>query len=222
MTDPSFLAARRAELQQRGLDATDLAADPFEQFRRWFDVCVEAGVHEPEAMVVSTVGPTGLPSSRHVLLKQLDEGFVFYTNYESRKGLELAANPVAAVCFPWNVLSRQVRAAGPVERVSAAEADEYFATRPRGAQVGAWASHQSEVIPDRAALEQRVAEVEERYAGVDVPRPPHWGGYRVLATEFEFWQGRPSRLHDRFRYHRDPEAATATGDAAWTLDRLSP
>ena len=149
-----------------------------------------------------------------MLLKELDHGFVFFTNYDSRKGLELDGHPQAAVCFPWNLVSRQVRAVGPVERVSAAESDAYFATRPRGAQIGAWASRQSEVIDDRATLESWVAAAEARFDGADVPRPPHWGGYRIVPVEVEFWQGRPARLHDRIRYRR-----TADG---WQRDRLSP
>lgn len=207
----------RAELQARGLRRADLAADPFEQFARWFDVATEADLHEPEAMVVSTVGDDGMPSSRHVLLKGVDHGFVFFTNYTSRKGRELEAHPMAAIVFPWNLLSRQVRIEGTVERVTAAESDEYFASRPRDSQTGAWASRQSEVLDDRGVLESRWAEAAARYEGVEVPRPPHWGGYRVLPRAFEFWQGKPSRLHDRFRYSADPSV-----DGGWRLERLSP
>lgn len=209
--------ALREELQARGLRRADLADDPFEQFTRWFDVAVEAGLHEPEAMIVSSVGEDGMPSSRHVLLKGVDRGFVFFTNYTSHKGRELDARPMAAICFPWNLLSRQVRVEGTVERVSAAESDEYFATRPRDSQTGAWASRQSEVIADRSVLESRWAEAEVRYEGSAVPRPPHWGGYRVLPRRVEFWQGRPSRLHDRFRYTSDGSV-----DGAWRIERLSP
>lgn len=195
----------------------DLAADPFTQFSRWFDVAVEAGLHEPEAMVVSSVGSDGQPSSRHVLLKGIDHGFVFFTNYESRKGRELDAHPVAAIVFPWNLLSRQVRVDGAVERVSEIESDEYFASRPRDSQIGAWASHQSEVIADRGVLESRWTDAAAKYDGVDVPRPPHWGGFRVRPHSIEFWQGKPSRLHDRFVYTRD-DASTD----GWRIDRLSP
>jgi pyridoxamine 5'-phosphate oxidase len=215
MTDLDRLATRRAELQAEGVHEGDLAPDPIAQFHRWFDVCVQAGLHEPEAMVVATVGVDGMPSTRHVLLKGVDHGLVFFTNYTSQKGRELEQHPMAAVCFPWHVLGRQVRVAGSVERVSAAESDAYFATRPRGAQIGAWASRQSEVIPDRATLERWVADTEARFADVEVPRPPHWGGVRVVPREVEFWQGRPSRLHDRFRYRRDARGA-------WVLERLSP
>jgi pyridoxamine 5'-phosphate oxidase len=209
------LDAFRVGLQARGLRRADLRDDPFAQFAAWFDVAVEANVHEPEAMVVSSVGIGGQPSSRHVLLKGVDHGFAFFTNYTSQKGRELTDHPQAAVCFPWNILARQVRVAGPVERVSAQESDEYFASRPRGSQIGAWASHQSEVIDDRSVLEDRWAAADARFEGIDVPRPPHWGGFRVLPREFEFWQGRPSRLHDRFRY-------TADGTGGWAIDRLSP
>jgi len=213
---PELDELRRA-LQDRGVRRADLAADPLEQFRRWFDEAVEAGLHEPEAMIVSSAGPDGLPSSRYVLLKGLDHGFVFFTNFDSRKGRELDAHPQAAICFPWHVLSRQVRVAGRVERVGDADSDAYFASRPRGSQIGAWASSQSEVLTDRAELEARTAETEARFADLEVPRPPHWGGYRVVPSELEVWQGRPNRLHDRFRYSRVAEDATA-----WTLDRLAP
>ena len=219
---PELDELRRA-LQERGVRRADLADDPFEQFRRWFDQAREAGLHEPEAMVVSSVGAGGLPSSRYVLLKGLDHGFVFFTNFESRKGHELDDRPRAAICFPWHVLSRQVRVAGTVERVSDAESDAYFASRPRGSQIGAWASAQSEVLVDRAELEARTARTEVRYAGIEVPRPPHWGGYRVVPSELEVWQGRPDRLHDRFRYIRIAAGSGApSAPPAWALDRLNP
>lgn len=207
----------RADLQQRGLRRADLADDPFEQFRRWFDFATEVGLHEPEAMIVSSVGEDGAPSSRHVLLRGLDHGFVFFTNYTSHKGRELEARPVAAICFPWNLLARQVRVEGTVERVTAAESDDYFSTRPRGSQIGAWASDQSEVLEGRDDLEARWAEAETRFTGADVPRPAHWGGFRVLPRRIEFWQGRPSRLHDRFRFAVDDSVA-----GGWRVDRLSP
>ncbi|MCD9624589.1 pyridoxamine 5'-phosphate oxidase [Rhabdothermincola salaria] len=204
----------RTRWQAEGLVDDLLADDPFEQFRRWMDQCLEVGLHEPEAMVVASVGADGMPSARHVLLKELDHGFVFFTNYESRKGHELDGHPKAAVCFPWNLVSRQVRAVGGVERVTVEESDAYFATRPRSAQIGAWASRQSEAIDDRATLEAWVAEAEACFDGIDVPRPPHWGGYRIVPVEFEFWQGRPARLHDRIRY--EPAAD------GWRRERLSP
>ena len=207
----------RDELQTAGIRRADLHDDPMVQFDAWFALATDAGVHEPHAMVLSTVGPEGVPSSRHVLLKGVDHGFVFFTNHMSQKGRELLARPVASICFPWNILARQVRVVGAVEQVTDAESDEYFATRPRGSQIGAWASHQSEVIDDRAVLERRWAEADARFDGGDVPRPPHWGGFRVVPDEIEFWQGRPSRLHDRFRYARD-----ASSSAGWTIERLSP
>lgn len=217
MSAPTELDELRRSLQERGIRRRDLAEDPFVQFRRWYDLVVEAGLNEPEAMVVSSVGPDGMPSSRYVLLKGLDRGFVFFTNVESRKGHELDDHPKAAICFPWHPLSRQFRVSGTVERTSDGESDAYFATRPRGSQIGAWASAQSEVLADRAELEARTAAVEARYAGVEVPRPPHWGGYRIVPTEMEVWQGRPDRLHDRFRYTLDPSSPTG-----WHLSRLSP
>jgi pyridoxamine 5'-phosphate oxidase len=207
----------RLELQSRGVRRDELAADPLVQFGQWFDISTEAGIHEPEAMIVSTVDDQGMPSSRHVLLKGIDHGFVFFTNYESQKGRELIANPKAAICFPWNILSRQIRIIGAVEKVSAAESDEYFATRPRGSRIGAWASLQSEVIDGRHVLEERLAETEARFGDGDIPRPPHWGGFRVLPQQIEFWQARSMRLHDRFRYTADPSV-----DGGWRIERLSP
>lgn len=207
----------RLELQARGVRRDELDADPIVQFGQWFDISTDAGIHEPEAMIVSSVDAEGMPSSRHVLLKGVDHGFVFFTNYESQKGRELIANPKAAICFPWNILSRQIRIIGAVEKVSAAESDEYFATRPRGSRIGAWASLQSEVIDGRQVLEERLAETEERFGDGDIPRPPHWGGFRVLPQQIEFWQARPMRLHDRFRYTADPSV-----DGGWRIERLSP
>ncbi len=212
------LDALRRSLQAQGLDRDDLKSEPLAQFRVWFDDAVDAGLHEPEAMVVSSVGPDGVPSSRYVLLKGLDHGFVFFTNQRSEKGRQLDAHPSAAIVFPWHVLSRQFRVKGAAERVSDDENDTYFASRPRGSQIAAWASPQSEVLDDRADLEARVATVEARYAGVEVPRPAHWGGYRVVPSEVEVWQGRPDRLHDRFRYTRLADG----GSTAWRLERLSP
>ena len=188
--------------------------DPLALVREWLDHAVEAGLAEPNAMVVATVGPDGAPSSRLVLCKGLDErGPVFFTNYNSRKARELAANPAVGLLFPWHPLGRQVRIEGEASRVSAEESDAYFATRPRGAQLSAWASAQSDVVPSREVLEQRVRELDQRYPDT-VPRPPHWGGIRVTPRSIEFWENRPDRLHDRLLYTRD-----ATD---WSVVRLQP
>jgi pyridoxamine 5'-phosphate oxidase len=211
------LDARRAELNEAGLDVADLDPDPFVMFGRWFDDARSAGVHEPEGMVVSTVAGNGQPSSRLVLMRDWSGGAItFFTNYESQKGHELAENPLVSLCFPWNVIGRQVRVGGRAARSTDAASDAYFASRARDSQIGAWASAQSSVLASRAELEARVAEVEERFAGVDVPRPPYWGGFRVDPFELEFWQGRRSRLHDRFRYRREH------GGDTWIIERLSP
>jgi pyridoxamine 5'-phosphate oxidase len=189
--------------------------DPLGQFRDWYEHAVAAGLPEPEAMALATATPGGAPSVRFVLLKGIDErGVEFYTNYESRKGRELAANPQAALAILWRPLQRQVRLEGLVERLSAAESDAYFATRARLSRIGAWASHQSTEIPDRASLEARVAEFEARHPGDDVPRPPYWGGYVLRPHAIEFWEGRPNRLHDREVFSR--------GRDGWTSRRLSP
>lgn len=206
----------RLELEDRGLRRADLDPDPLALFAEWFHFAVDAGVHQPEALALASATPDGRPSVRLVLLKEVSEGgFVFYTNYESRKAGELDANPMAALDFGWHQISRQVRVVGPVQRVTDAESDAYFATRPRQSQLGAWASAQSDLLADRATLERRLADVEAAWDGREVARPPHWGGYRVLPEEIEFWQGRAGRLHDRFRY------VPASG-GGWTIDRLSP
>jgi pyridoxamine 5'-phosphate oxidase len=213
------LADRRSDYAWGTLDRADLAADPFTQWWAWYRAAEEAGIEEPNAMTVATRHEDGDPDARVVLARGVDErGFAFFTNYESRKGRQLAAVPAAAATFAWLELHRQVRLRGPVARVPAEESDAYFASRPRESRLGAWASPQSEVLPDdRAVLEERLAAVEARYPGDDVPRPPHWGGFRIAPIEVEFWQGRPSRLHDRFRYGRE----TPDG-AAWVIERLAP
>lgn len=194
----------------------DLPPDPIALVRRWFADAQAAGLEQPDAMTLATATSDGRPSARAVLLKGIDaRGFVFYTNYESRKGRELDANPHAALVLLWLPLQRQVRAAGGVARLDPEESDAYFATRPRGSQLGAWASEQSRPLADRAELEERWRLLGERYGGAAVPRPPHWGGYRVEPDEIEVWQGRPNRLHDRFSYTRAP-------DGSWTRARLQP
>jgi pyridoxamine 5'-phosphate oxidase len=197
-----------------GLVEGDLAEDWPTQFGRWLAEAVAAGLSEPNAMVLATADAAGRPSARSVLLKGYDvRGFVFFSNYESRKGTELAANPYGSLVFPWYPLHRQVIVAGPVERTSRAETEDYFAIRPRGAQLGAWASAQSQPVPDRAALEGAWLAAEQRFPD-EVPAPPHWGGYRLAPTSIEFWQGRVNRMHDRLRYR-------LAGDA-WIIERLSP
>jgi pyridoxamine 5'-phosphate oxidase len=213
--DPDDLAALRREYGDAGLDDPDLAEDPMAMFRRWLHDAVVAGLHEPNAMVVSTVSAQGHPSSRLVLLKGSDErGLVFYTNYESRKATELSLNPSCAVLFPWHDLQRQVRVEGTVERVSHEESQRYFASRPRGSQLGAWASPQSRVVASRDELERSYAEVEDRFHGLDVPLPENWGGYRVVPDVVEFWQGRRGRMHDRLVYRRSADG--------WEVVRLAP
>jgi pyridoxamine 5'-phosphate oxidase len=212
------LASLRREYGDAGLDLADLDADPVSMFRRWFADTVAAGVHEPNAMVVTSVSMSGGPSARMVLLKAVDErGFVFYTNYDSRKGRELDAEPASALLFPWHELQRQVRVEGRAERVSREESEAYFASRPRGSQLGAWASPQSDEVASRQELEQRYAEVEARFAdSEEVPLPPSWGGFRVVPDVVEFWQGRKGRMHDRLVYRR------AGDEGPWSIERLAP
>jgi len=209
------VAAAREEYTRGGLLEADLLPDPIGMFRRWYDDAHAAGLHEPNAMVVATAAADGRPSARLVLLKGVsDDGFVFFTNSHSRKGGELAANPLCALLFPWHPLGRQVRVDGSAEPLPREAVDAYFATRPRGSQLGAWASHQSRAVSGREELLAAYDEAEARYAGADVPTPEEWGGYLVRPEAVEFWQGRPGRMHDRLVYRRTP-----TG---WHTERLAP
>jgi pyridoxamine 5'-phosphate oxidase len=203
-------------LPERELRPADLDPDPFVQFRRWYDDAVEHGQLQPDAVTVATATADGRPSARLVLLRGVDErGFAFFTNRDSRKGRELAANPYAALVLHWPTVARQVRATGTVTRVDDADSDAYWFNRPRESRLSAWASEQSEVIGDREELEARVTEQTARFAGGDVPRPAWWGGYRIAPAEIEFWQHREDRLHDRLRY-------TAVEGGGWRVDRLQP
>ena len=209
------LSRLREAYEMAGLEEANLADDPVAQFQRWFAEVEAAGYWEPNAMVLSTVAADGSPSARNVLLKRVDErGFVLFTNYTSDKASELEATHRAALTFSWTELRRQVRVVGDAQRLTDEESDRYWTTRPRGSQLGAWSSDQSAVVPDRATLERSFAEQQERWAGREVERPDHWGGYRVRPDTVEFWQGRPDRLHDRFRYRREQDG--------WVVERRAP
>jgi pyridoxamine 5'-phosphate oxidase len=216
VTNPATpLVDRRTSYERDALDEAHSSAEPFAQFRAWLDEALAASLKEPNAMTVATADAAGRPSARIVLLRGWDErGFVFFTNYESRKGGEIAANPYASLLFFWDVLEREVRIDGRIERIDAADSDAYFARRPRGHRLSAWASPQSRVVTDRATLEAAMAAADARMSG-EVPRPPYWGGYRVIPDAIEFWQGRRDRVHDRLVYRR-------TAEGGWLRERLAP
>jgi len=212
------LESLRQEYEHAGFDVADLDPDPVVQVERWIQKWVAVAPNEPAAVILSTAGADGRPSARTVLLRGFDRrGCTVFTSYESRKGQDLAANPYGSVLCSWVPLLRQVHLRGPMDRVPREESEAYFATRPRGSQLAAWASHQSSVLADRAELEARFTEAEARYEGHEVPCPPHWGGYRLVPEEIELWQGRADRMHDRLRYQRDP-----ADPARWVVVRLSP
>lgn len=205
----------RNEYTIKSLDFNDVSFDPFNQFRVWLDEAIDAEVPEVNAMCLSTLGLNGFPNARIVLLKEMDHGFVFFTNYKSEKGQEIEANPKASMTFFWPELERQVRILGLIEKVSEKESDEYFLSRPRGSQIGAWTSPQSATIADRNELNSRLEEMEKRFSSEPLTRPDFWGGYRLLPFKIEFWQGRPSRLHDRICYEKQ-------SDGSWKISRLAP
>ena len=216
METPRDPTASRYEHAARGLRRRDLDPDPIKQFSNWFTAAIEAEIRDVNAMSLATAGRDARPSVRVVLLKGFDQdGFVFFTNYESEKGVQLEDNPYAALAFYWIELDRQIRIAGKAEKTSRQESEAYFHSRPIGSQLGAWASRQSEVLDGRRVLDARMAEMTERYGDKPIPLPPHWGGYRVKPDTIEFWQGRPNRLHDRFRYRLGT-------DGHWLIERLAP
>jgi pyridoxamine 5'-phosphate oxidase len=209
-------AKLRQQLMEQGLEYGELDLDPFKQFEVWYSEASESKIHEPGAMSLATVDDNGQPWQRIILLKLFDEhGFVFFTNYESNKASQIAANPFVSLLFPWHALGRQLKITGEVEKVSTAESLKYFTTRPRGSQLGAWASEQSRMINSRSILETMVESMKRKYANKEVPLPPFWGGYRVKPTSFEFWQERKNRLHDRFMYQQKMQGK-------WTCKRLAP
>jgi len=205
----------RKDYCQAGLNRDDLSDTPFEQFHKWFEQAQDAELDEPNAMSISTVSSQGIPSSRTVLLKIYDEkGFVFFTNYNSMKAQDIEANPNVAILFPWLPLERQIRITGQAQKISAKESFAYFTSRPKGSQLGAWISPQSKIIESRNFLKQKLVEMKAKFANGDIPLPSAWGGYRIVPSRFEFWQGRTSRLHDRFVYEKN--------DDAWLINRLAP
>ncbi|MHA7128669.1 pyridoxamine 5'-phosphate oxidase [Algoriphagus namhaensis] len=208
------IASIRKEYSLKSLDINDVNQDPLTQFHAWFQEAMQSDVLEVNAMTLSTMGLNGFPHGRVVLLKELDHGFVFFTNYTSQKGQELEANPNASLTFFWPELERQVRIEGVVNKIDPKESDEYFFSRPEGSQIGAWTSPQSQVISSREELEINLKKMEEKFAQESLTRPPHWGGYRLAPVSIEFWQGRPSRLHDRLKYEKKGEA--------WVISRLAP
>jgi pyridoxamine 5'-phosphate oxidase len=216
VTPPPDLTGLRNEYAAHGLRRADLHSDPIEQFSAWFAAALAAEIRDPNAMSLATASPDGKPSVRIVLLKGFDErGFVFFTNYQSEKGRQIEANPNVSVVFFWVQLERQVRISGVAEKTSREDSAAYFHSRPVGSRLGAWVSHQSDVIDARRILDSRLAEMTERFEKGEIPLPPHWGGYRIKPDKIEFWQGRPNRLHDRFRYSRQ-------ADGTWQIDRLAP
>jgi pyridoxamine 5'-phosphate oxidase len=209
------IQALRKEYCQTSLNESDLNPDPYLQFKHWFEQALASALPEANAMILSTVSASGQPSNRTVLLKELDaKGFVFFSNYHSRKGHEIDANPRVALLFFWPELERQIRIEGLAEKLSSSDSDAYFAIRPRASQLGAWASEQSQPLAAREVLETRILALDQKYAQETIPRPSHWGGYRVIPEKFEFWQGRPSRLHDRLCYQRHGQQ--------WQINRLAP
>ena len=211
----SSIADLRQNYTLAGLSETDLNCDPLEQFNVWFQQALDADLLEPNAMTLATATPEGKPTARIVLLKGVDKrGFVFYTNYESQKGRQLIANPYAALVFLWDKLERQIRIEGKVVKLDIEESEAYFHSRPKASQLGAWASDQSRIIPNREVLEQKLTELQTKYENKTVPIPEHWGGFRVIPNRIEFWQGRPNRLHDRLVYDLN--------DGNWQINRLSP
>lgn len=210
------IAGIRKEYKQQTLLETDVLADPVAQFTKWWDDALKSEIEEVNAMTLATADKNGMPAARIVLLKEFSEkGFVFFTNYNSHKGNELEANPNACLVFFWKELERQVRISGQVKKINAKESDEYFASRPEGSRIGAWASPQSHVINSREVIEENSRRYQQQFTGGNIPRPPHWGGYSVIPVVIEFWQGRPNRLHDRIRYNLQD-------DHTWKIERLAP